>query len=199
MRSARTVPCPPMRRLILACALLSASPAFAAKFYVVVRGVEDAEGVHSGIKDEALKAFKDELARHAELTTTPPPGLPSSDDPEKLKAALKQKGWKALELTLRIMAATQEVKPPADGKMYRQLVRGIKLSVFGDSLPDKVLAIGGDGESQVAAEVNANANLDKEGKPLLVDACKEAVKQAVDMTVAKLKIGDGKVKLKKKK
>jgi hypothetical protein len=188
-----------MRRLILSLLLLSASPASAAKFYVVVRGVEDAEGVHSGIKDEALKAFKEELAHHPELTTSPPPGLPSGDDPEALKAALKQKGVKALELTLRIMAATQEVKPPADGKQYRQLVRGIKLSVFGDSLPDKVLAIGGDGESQVAAEVGANANLDKEGKPLLVDALKEAVKQAVDMTVAKLQIGDGKAKLKKKK
>jgi hypothetical protein len=199
MRSARTVPCPPMRRLILALTLLSSSPALATKFYVVVRGVEDAAGVHSGIKDEALKAFHDELGHHPELTTTPPPGLPSSDDPEKLKDALKAKGIKALELTLRIMAATQEVKPPAEGKQYRQLVRGIKLSVFGDSLPEKVLAIGGDGESQVAAEIGANANLEKEGKPLLVDACKEAVKQAVDMTVAKLKIGDAKVKLKKTK
>ncbi len=188
-----------MRRLILALALFSSSSAFAAKFYVVVRGVEDAAGVHSGIKDEALKAFKDELSRHPELTTTLPPGLPSGDDPDALKEALKAKGIKALELTLRIMAATQELKPPAEGKQYRQLVRGIKLSVFGDSLPDKVLAIGGDGESMVAAEVGANANLDKEGKPLLVDACKEAVKQAVDMTVAKLKLGDGKVKLKKKK
>lgn len=188
-----------MRRLIVALTLLAAGPAFAGKFYVVVRGVEDAEGVHSGIKDEALKAFKEELTHHPELTTTPPAGLPSADNPDALKAALKQKGIKALELTLRIMAATQELKPPADGKQYRQLVRGIKLSVFGDSLPDKVLAIGGDGESQVAAEVGANANLDKEGKPLLVDACKEAVKQAVDMTVAKLKVGDGKVKLKKHK
>jgi hypothetical protein len=186
-----------MRRLILALALLSSSPALAAKFYVVIRGVEDANGVHSGIRDEALKAFKDELGRHPELTTTPPPGLPTGDDPEALKAALTKKGIKALELTLRIMAATQEVKPPAEGKQYRQLVRGIKLSVFGDSLPEKVLAIGGDGESQVAAEIGANANLEKEGKPLIVDACKEAVKQAVDMTVAKLKIGDAKVKLKK--
>ena len=49
-------------------------------------------------------------------------------------------------------------------------MRGIKLSVFGDSIPDKVLSLGGDGESQVATEVGANANLDKEGKPLLVDA-----------------------------
>jgi hypothetical protein len=188
-----------MRRLIFALALLSAAPASAAKFYVVVRGVEDAQGVNSGIKDEALKVFREELGHHPELTLTPPPGLPSDDDPDKLRAALKAKGVKALELTLRILSVTQEVKPPAPGKQYRQLVRGIKLSVFGDTLPDKVLAIGGDGESMVASEISANANLDKEGKPLLVDASKEAVKQAVDMTVAKLKMGDGKKKLPKKK
>ena len=97
------------------------------------------------------------------------------------------------------MAVTQEVKPPAAGKQYRQLVRGIKLSVFGDSIPDKVLSLGGDGESQVATEISAGANLDKEGKPLLVDATKEAVKQAVDMTVAKLQVGDKTQKLKRPK
>jgi hypothetical protein len=188
-----------MDRLILALALLSASPALGAKFYVVVRGVEDAAGVHSDIKDEALRVFKDELAHRPELTTTPPPGLPSNDDPEALRAALKKLHLKALEVTLRILAVTEEVKPPAEGKQYRQLARGIKLSVFGDSLPDKVLAIGGDGESQVAAEIGAHADLVKEGKPLLVDACKEAVKQAVDMTVAKLKVGDKKQKLPKRK
>jgi len=191
---------PTMRRLILAIALLAASPAFAAtKFYVVVRGVEDASGKAADIKDEALKLFKDELASRPQLTTTPPAGLPPATDPEALHDALIKRGIKALELTLRIMAVTQEVKPPAAGKQYRQLVRGIKLSVFGDSIPDKVLSLGGDGESQVATEVSANANLDKEGKPLLVDATKEAVKQAVDMTVAKLQVGDKTQKLKKPK
>jgi hypothetical protein len=189
-----------MRRLILALALLTASPAMAAtRFYVVVRGVEDGNGVKSGIKDEALAAFKAELAKRTELTITPPPGLPSGDDPEALHDALLKRNIKALELTLRILAVTQEIKPPAPGKQYRQLVRGIKLSVFGDSIPDKVLSLGGDGESQVATEVGANANLDKEGKPLLIDACKEAVKQAVDMTVAKLQMGDKKQKLPAKK
>jgi hypothetical protein len=191
---------PAMRRLILALALVAASPAFAAtKFYVVVRGVEDASGQASAIKDEALKLFKDELASRPQLTTIPPAGLPPATDPEALHDALIKRGIRALELTLRIMAVTQEVKPPAAGKQYRQLVRGIKLSVFGDSIPDKVLSLGGDGESQVASEVSAGANLDKEGKPLLVDATKEAVKQAVDMTVAKLQVGDKTQKLKKPK
>lgn len=191
---------PAMRRLIIAAALLLSSSAFAAtKFYVVVRGVEDASGQAAAIKEEALKVFKEELASRPQLTTTPPAGLPPASDPEALHDALVKRGIKALELTLRIMAVTQEVKPPAPGKQYRQLVRGIKLSVFGDSIPDKVLSLGGDGESQVATDIGANANLEKESKPLLVDATKEAVKQAVDMTVAKLQLGDKKQKLPPKK
>ena len=38
--------------------------------------------------------------------------------------------------------------------------------------------------------------MEKEGKPLLMDAAKEAIHQAVDMTVNKLKLGDAPVKLK---
>jgi hypothetical protein len=191
---------PAMRRLILAVALLSAAPAFAAtKFYVVVRGVEDASGQAAGIKEEALAAFKAELAARPELTTVAPAGLPPASDPEALHDALVKRNIRALELTLRIMAVTQDVKPPAPGKQYRQLVRGIKLSVFGDSIPEKVLSLGGDGEGMVATEIGANANIEKEGKPLIVDATKEAVKQAVDMTVAKLKMGDKTKKLPPKK
>lgn len=190
---------PAMRRLILLAALCTASPALAAKFYVVVRGVEDASGKGAEIKDEALSVFKAELASRPELTTVAPPGLPPATNPEALHDALVKRGIRALELTLRIMSVTQEVKPPAPGKQYRQLVRSIKLSVFGDSIPEKVLSLGGDGESMVATEIGGNANLDKEGKPLLVDACKEAVKQAVDMTVAKLKVGDKPQKLPPKK
>jgi len=185
--------------LSLVLAAATAAPAFAAKFYVVVRGVEDAEGVHSGIKDEALKLFKEELGRHPELTLTPPPGLPPEDDAAAFKAALQAKHQKALELTLRVLSVSQAVNPPPPGKQYRVLVRSIRLSVFGDTLPDKVLAIGGDGESQVGAEIGAHADLEKEGKPLLLDATKEAVRQAVEMTVAKLKMGDKKQKLSKKK
>jgi hypothetical protein len=190
-----------MRRLSIAILLLlvGASPAVAAKFYVVVRGVEDAQGVHSGIKDEALKLFTEELGHHPELTLTPPPGIAPGADPEALKAALKKTHMKALELTLRILSVSQAVNPPAPGKQYRVLVRGVKLSVFGDSLPEKVLAIGGDGESQVGAEIGANANLDKEGKPLLMDATRESIKQAVEMTVQKLKLGDKKAKLPRKR
>jgi hypothetical protein len=180
--------------ILLSSVIGAAAPARAAKYYVVVRGVDEAEGVNSGIRDEALKLFSAELGRHPELTLEAPPGLPT--EPEALKAALKAKKLKALEVTLRILSVTQELNPPPPGKRFRVLVRGIKLAVFGDTLPDKVLAIGGDGDAQVGVEIGAETNADKEGKPALLDATKEAVKQAVDMTVAKLKMGDKVPKLK---
>lgn len=188
----------PIVGLILFAAFsCAASPARAAKYYVVVRGVDEAEGVQSGIRNEALKLFTDELRRRPELTLDAPPGLPS--DPEALKAALKAKKMKALEVTLRILGVTQAINPPPAGKQFRVLVRGIKLSVFGDTLPDKVLAIGGDGDAQVGVEIGAHANVEQEGKPALLDATKEAVKQAVDMTVTKLRMGDKTTRLKAKK
>lgn len=190
-----------MRGLFVSMLLLSvAIPAQAApatKWLVVVQGVEDAEGVHSGVTDQARQIFVDELKKHPELTLEAPPGLPS--EPEALKKALVQQHLRALEVTLRILKVTSEVLPPPEGKRFRVLQRGIKLSVFGDSLPEKVLAIGGDGDATVGVEIAANANLEAEGKPALTDALKEAVRQAVDMTVTKLKLGDKPPKVKRRK
>jgi hypothetical protein len=88
---------------------------------------------------------------------------------------------------------------PKPGKQYRVLSRGIRLSVFGNTLPDKVLAIGGDGESSVAAEVGKQADIDREAGKLMEEATKEAVRQAVEMTLNKLDLADKPQKLPKKK
>jgi hypothetical protein len=181
--------------------LLLAAPALAneSKFYVVIRGVDENAGVTSGIVPELKKLFADELAKHKELTLTAPPGLPPESDPEALDAELKKRKIKALELTLKVLRVDRKLEMPPPGKPFRVLVRGISLAVFGDAIPEKVLALGGDGGATVQAEINKNADVEKEAKPLLMDAAKEAIRQAVEMTVNKLKIGDQPVKLKSKK
>jgi hypothetical protein len=190
-----------MSRALIALVLLALPlPAFAnatGKYYVVVRGVEEAEKAKSGMVDELQKLFVEEIKRHPEFTLEAPPGLPT--DPEAMANELKKRKLRAFELTLKVLDVVREVKPPPPGKQYRTLVRGIKLSVFGDTLPEKVMAIGGDGESQVGAEIGAHDDLEKEGKSLLVDASKEAIKQAVDMTVTKLNLAGKPEKLPKKK
>lgn len=168
-----------------------------ARFYVVVAGVDEAQGVTSGITSQLKELFTTELRKHPEITLEPPAGLPT--DPEEMENELKKRKLKAYEMRVKVLGVTREVKPPAEGKQYRVLVRGIKLSVLGDTLPNKVLAVGGDGEAEAGSEVGLSADLDKEGKALLVDVSKEAVKQAVDQTVTKLNLSGKPLKLPSKK
>jgi hypothetical protein len=178
-----------MMRIVFALAACAfSSTAIAQKYYVVVNGVDEATGVSSGISDEAKQLFIDELKRHDELTLEAPPGLPT--EPRALDAALKERKLRAFEVTLKIQSVKRSVDPPPPGKQYRVLVRGVKLSVFGDTLPEKVMAIGGDGEAEVGEEVGRNDDIDVKGKKLLIECAKTAIKQAVDMTITKLNLAD---------
>jgi hypothetical protein len=179
---------------------LSGATAFAdkpARYFVRVRNVIEAPGVTSHFVDEAKVLFTEELKKHDAFTLDWPSDLPT--DPEAMVKELRKRKLKAFEVSLKIMEVKQALEPPPPGKQYRVLQRGIKLSVFGDTLPDKVLAIGGDGESTIAAEVSKSADLDKEGKSLLGEATKVAVAQAVEMTLSKLDLNDKPQKLKSKK
>jgi hypothetical protein len=174
------------------------------RFFVVVRGVDEAAGVKSDLVAEAKALFTAELGRRAEFTLTPPSELgPSANelvaDPEAFKAALREHKLRAIELTLRILEVTRATEPPPPGKPFRVLKRGIRLSVFGTTLPDKVMAIGGDGDSLIATEIRRNENAEQEGKELLAEAAKAAITQAVDMTVTKLTLPPAKERKAKKK
>jgi hypothetical protein len=188
-----------IRGALLFLLLSSSAWADATKFFVVIRGIDEAPGVSSGIVPELKKLFTDELAKHPELTLETPAGLPPASDPEALDTELKKRKIKALELTLKVVSVKRNIDLPPPGKPFRVLTRGISLEIFGDAVPEKVLALGGDGGATVQAEINKTADPEKEGKPLLMDAAKEAIRQAVDMTVNKLKIGDEPVKMKSAK
>jgi hypothetical protein len=189
-----------MGRLLLVallCSLPASAHEKAARYIVRVRNVIEAPGVKSDFTDQAKELFIAELKKHDAFTFDWPKDLP--EDPDALVNALRKRKLRAFEVTLKIMDVKRAIDPPPPGKQYRVLTRGIKLSVFGDTLPDKVMAIGGDGDAQVAAEVGKRDDLDKEGQSLLGDATKEAVRQAVEMTLAKLDLADKPQHLKGKK
>jgi hypothetical protein len=183
--------------------LLLAGPALAhektGRYFVRVRNVIEAPGVSSGFIEEAKQLFIEELKKHPAITLDWPADLPNGDDQEALVTALRKRKLRAFEVSLKIQDAQKSIDPPPPGKQYRILTRGIKLSVFGDTLPDKVLAIGGDGESRVQTEIGKQADIEKEGKSLMADCTKEAVRQAVEMTLNKLDLSDKPEKVGKKK
>lgn len=169
-------------------AAADAKPAGGARYFVVVRGVLDE--AKSGLADDAQKLFLDELKRRPEVQVELP-GIPDAHtaDPAALDAALKKAHLRGLELSLKILGATKGLEPPPPGKQYNVLKRGIKLSVFGNTIPQNVMAVGGDGEASAGAEVNRTASdetLEREGRKLVADVARDAIRQAVDLTFAKL-------------
>ena len=157
------------------------------KYYVEVRSVIENEGVQSGIATEALDHLRAELAKRPECTLDSP--VDKGASPDALRSALKQKKLRGIELSLKILAVEDGLDPPPAGKQYKVLTRGIKVSLFGNTIPDQTLSLGGDGESTIKVELGKRSDVEQERRALLLEASKSAMIQAVDMTLRKLESG----------
>lgn len=107
------------------------------------------------------------------------------DNAEAVKAECKRKGLKPYEVNLRVMRMDRSVKPPPPGKKFRMLEQNVKLSLVGVTFPEKMLAVGGDGESTVQIEVGQDVSSRQE-QEVLEEALKDAIEQAVKSGLAKL-------------
>jgi len=106
-------------------------------------------------------------------------------------AEVKRKGLKAYEVGLRVLRLERTVRPPTSGKKFRLLEQDAKLSLVGLTFPEKLLALGGDGESTVQIEVGNQINQRQE-REVLEEALKDAIEQAVKQGMAKLSAPPGK-------
>lgn len=107
------------------------------------------------------------------------------DNAEAVKAECKRKGLKPYEVNLRVLRMDRSVKPPPQGKKFRMLEQNVKLSLVGVTFPEKMLALGGDGESTVQIEVGQDVSATQE-QEVLEEALKDAIEQAVKQGLAKL-------------
>lgn len=185
----------PSARLVFAALATLALPSLAHakaaappdKYLVLVRDIVEAKGTTSGIVPEARQALLDEMKKYPELLLELPPDLPPATDHKAFTDALRARKKRAIEVVMTIVGVKRATVPPATGKRFQVLQRSITLSITGDTLPDRLVALSGDGEAEVAAEMGPRDDLDKEGKELLVEAAKTAVGQAVEQMMKKLR------------
>lgn len=111
----------------------------------------------------------------------------SLDNADAVKAECKRKGLKPYEVNLRVIRMDRSVKPPPPGKKFRMLEQNVKLSLVGVTFPEKMLAVGGDGESTVQIEVGQDVSATQE-QEVLEEALKDAIEQAVKQGLAKLSL-----------
>jgi hypothetical protein len=170
-------------RWLLPVLLLAGSPAAAKppRFFFQVRAVQVPPGSAPGLKDKARATLMAELKQQPtvvlELGDPPPQGA----DLEKTLEARKLLGY---ELVLRVRKSSHELKPPAPGKAYKQLMVEVDVAIDAQQIPGGQLALAGEGNSQVGTEVKAVREQEKQ--QLLGEALNDAVKQAVSKSVSKL-------------
>lgn len=157
------------------------------QYYIVIRGVEGPRGMEANDPAVALarEIFAQELSKHPEFTQDGA-GLPA--DGAALGDELRRRKLRGYQVTVRILDVRRALLPPPAGKQYRILERGVKLTLVGTTLPGDQLALGGDGESTIQADVGSRIS-DKTEREVLTDALRDAVSQAVGQALRKLKIG----------
>ncbi len=102
-------------------------------------------------------------------------------------ASLRARGLRSFDVSLRFENLTKDLKEPRPGRRHKQLVVGVRISVFGSDVADQKLAFSGDGESMQIVEVDER-RLDKETAALVTDVLADAIAQAVDQAVLKLSL-----------
>ncbi len=106
-------------------------------------------------------------------------------NPDAVKAECKRKGLRAFEFAVRVLKMNRTIKPPAAGKRFRNLEQVVKLSVVGTTVPEGLLAVGGDGESTIQIEIGERVTPGQE-REVLEESVKDAVEQAVKQGMLKL-------------
>jgi hypothetical protein len=165
-----------------ALAAKSAKPS-GPKFYFHVGEVKAGPEVDAALKAYAAEAVQAELASRPEWASDV-----GTTDPEALSAELKKRNLRGFSVVVRFENVKKDLKEPAPGARRKRLAVGVRLSVFGTTIPEAKLAFSGEGEAGLESEV-ADKAVEAETTSLTKDAIKDAVKQAVDQAVMKLSLG----------
>lgn len=152
----------------------------APRYFFRVTEVKASVDADEATKAAAREVLEKDLAGREEFTSD----VPGANE-AAIAAALKTRKLQGFNVSLRIEELKRELKPPKPGGRLKQLALGVKLSVFGLTLPGAKLAFSGDGEALIESEV-VERRLEAETAGLLKDVMVQAVRQAVDQAVAKL-------------
>lgn len=176
------------RSVMLACGLVVVTSAAASegrpRFYMEVRSVKEPPRTSPSLKEPGKAIFLTELKKHPQVVTELGDPPPSGPDLEK---ALKAKRLTGYGLVLRITKASHSLNPPAKGKVYKVLMVEVSVAIDAEKIPSGQMALAGEGTAQVGTEVRRVK--EKERVQLMHEALTEAIRQAVDRSVAKLSGG----------
>ena len=153
-----------------------------AKYYFRLGDVKASADVAPELKEVAAGALRDELSSRSHWVSDL--GVPAGDE-AALIAAMKKRGVRGFDVSMRLEELKQEVKDPVAGRRTKRLNVSARVSLFGTAIPGAKLAFSGEGQAGIESEATEQ-QMAAEGAAALRDAIKSSIKQAVDQAESKL-------------
>jgi hypothetical protein len=146
-------------------------------YVFLISRVELAKGVPKEVEAQVLARLGTAVAEHAHLEASLPAAAPDPEaQPQKFKDYLKARRQRAFKVNVDVseysIEAATETKRDATGQVV--IVR-VALQLFGETMPDRVMAFSGEGSATVKLEV---------GKTVRPRDREEATSAAIDEAVA---------------
>lgn len=176
------------------CVLVSAAlaaPALAAKkkketFYFQVTDVSAREGVSDKVPDWIRKQLGVEIGKRDALVAELPEGAPDPQaEPKAFKRFLKQRSMRAFKVNVEITSYSEEVVELEAPRVGHHITVRISLRIFGETMPDRVMAFSGDGSATIKLEVGKRIR-DRDIEVANHDAIELAIAEAIDESLVKL-------------
>jgi hypothetical protein len=146
-------------------------------YVFLISRVELAKGVPKEVEAQVLARLGTAVAEHADLEASLPAAAPDPEaQPQKFKDYLKARRQRAFKVNVDVseysIEAATETRRDATGQVV--IVR-VALQLFGETMPDRVMAFSGEGSATVKLEV---------GKTVRPRDREEATSAAIDEAVA---------------
>lgn len=180
-----------IRVAVAALALLVAGSSTAegkgkVEYVYQISKVSAAKGVKAPTAQVA-KGLEEGIERAPAITGELPEGAPDPDkSPEKFKRYLKKRGMKAYKVNLEVTSYERSIEV-LDKKGHKRLAVRISLRLFGETVPDRVMAFAGTGSATVKLDVGRKVRA-RDDEVANHDAIEVAIDQAIGESLRKLEM-----------
>lgn len=189
--------------LVALAAIALASPALAKgkkkpdKPYVFeLTRIELKKGVPQHVHKAIEKQIAAAIDAHEQLIATLDDDAPDPDkEPKKYEAYLKRRNQRAFKVNVEVTSYTHEVE---QDERVRRLTVSIALRMFGETIPQRVMAFSGDGSATVKIDIGKKLRK-RDTEYANEEAMKLAVEEALATSIKKLKAPPDKSKKKRRK
>ncbi len=161
-------------------------------FIYVVNDVAIAKGVANAPLAEVELALRSAIEKNSTLTTTLPADAPDPKrKPDEFKRFMAKKRLQAFRVNLEVTGYKKVIDNAPSGRARVSV--HIELRIFGETLPQRVMAFAGAGSATVQLDAGKRVRAIDE-KAANTKSIRAAVSQALDQSVTKLTASDPKTK-----